>query len=152
MEKKNKHLFFWIAFPIGWALILAFVLFYFDMANGPLIWFILELSLLVAFFVVRVLFRSKKKWMRLLTWVGFFSTTIGIMSFNQTPYRKKSAAYYKNPVVINEPLQLNQGKVQGFYNEDKSVQVYAGIPYAQAERWKEPKEYTWEACKLGLTL
>ena len=149
MEKKNKHLFFWIAFPIGWALILAFVLFYFDMANGPLIWFIIELSLLVAFFVVRVLFRNKKKWMRLLTWVGFFSTTIGIMSFNQTPYRKKSAAYYKNPVVINEPLQLNQGKVQGFYNEDKSVQVYAGIPYAQAERWKEPKEYTWEGTLDG---
>ncbi len=149
MEKKNKHLFFWIAFPIGWTIILTFIIFYFDLANGPLIWFILELTLLVAFFLIRVLFRDKKKWMRLLTWVGFVFTTIAIMSFNQTPYRKKSAAYYKNPELIAEPLQLNQGKVQGFYNEDKSVQVYAGIPYAQAERWKEPKEYTWEGTLDG---
>ena len=38
----------------------------------------------------------------------------------------------------------DRGKVRGIYNEDKTVQIYAGIPYAKAERWKEPQEYTWE--------
>ena len=119
MEKKNKHLFFWIAFPIGWTLISLLLIFYFDLANGPLIWFILELLLLVAFFVVRVLFRDKKKWVRLVTWAAFLATTIAIIGFDKTAYIRKSAAYYKNPELITELLQLNQGKVQGFYNEDR---------------------------------
>ncbi len=90
-----------------------------------------------------MLFRDKKACMRLIVWAAFITLTITTISFNKTPYVRKSAAYYKNPELIAEPLQLNQGKVQGFYNEDKKVQVYAGIPYAQAERWKEPKAYTW---------
>ena len=148
-KKKKKHLFFWIAFPIGWSIITAIALFYFDLANGPLVWFILELVFLAAFFVVRVLFRDKKFWVRLLTWVGFISLTVGVVLLDQPEYRRKAAFYYKNPVVIAEPLQLNQGKVQGFYNEDQTVKVYTGIKYAQAERWKEPKEYTWEGIQDG---
>ena len=148
-KKKNKHLFFWIAFPIGWTLLNAIALFYFDLANGPLVWFILELIFLAVFFVVRVLLRDKKFWIRLLTWVGFVALTVGVVLLNQPQYRRKAAFYYNNPVKIAEPLQLNQGKVQGFYNEDQTVKVYAGIKYAQAERWKEPKEYTWEGIQDG---
>ena len=143
MDKK-KHLFFWIAFPIGWTIISLVLIFYYDLANGPLFWFIFQLVVLVAFFVVRLLIRDKKAWVRLITWGAFLITTFSVMSFNKTPYVKKSAVYYDNPVLIEEPLTLNQGKVKGFYNEDKTVQVFAGIPYATAERWKEPKEYTWD--------
>ena len=57
MKKKN-HLLFWILFPIGWTLITALLVFYFDLANGPLVFFILELVLLVVFFIVRTLFRT----------------------------------------------------------------------------------------------
>ena len=60
MEKKKNHLLFWILFPVCWAVITALLIFYFDLANGPLIWFILELVLLVVFFVVRVLLKEKK--------------------------------------------------------------------------------------------
>ena len=142
--KKNKHLLFWILFPIGWSLIALFLFFYYDLANGPLVWFILQVLALVAFFVVRVLFRNKKILFRLLTWAGFISLTISFIAFDQPIVSRKSAAYYKNPEKINEPLVLNQGKVQGIYNKDKDVRIYAGIPYAQAERWKEAKEYTWD--------
>ena len=148
-EKKHKHLFFWIAFPIGWTIISALLIFYFDLANGPLVWFIVELVFLVAFFLVRVLLREKKFWVRLLTWVGFIGLTVGVVLLDQTKYVRKSAAYYKNPVKIAEPLQLNEGKVQGIYNVDKTVQIYAGIPYAQAERWKEPKAITWTDVRDG---
>ena len=149
MKNTGKHLLFWILFPIGWTIITALLIFYFDLANGPLIWFILELVFLTAFFAIRVLFRKKKAWIRLLTWAGFIVLTISVMAFDKPYAKKKSAVYYDNPVLIEEPLQLNEGKVQGVYNEDKSVRVYAGIQYAKAERWKEPQAYTWEGVHDG---
>ena len=149
MKQKKNHLLFWILFPIGWAIITAILIFYFDLANGPLIWFILELVILAAFFVIRVVFRNKKTWIRLLTWAGLIVLTINVMAIDQPYAKKKRAVYYDNPVLIEEPLELNEGKVQGVYNEDKTVKVYAGIPYAKAERWKEPQAYTWEGVRDG---
>ena len=143
MKKKN-HLVFWILFPIGWMIITAFLIFYYDLANGPLVFFILQLILLVAFFIIKVLFRKKNFLIRFLSWVCFLGLTISFMSFSKPTTERKSAAYFKNPEQISEILELKQGKVQGFYNQDKSVRVYAGIKYAQAERWKEPQEYTWD--------
>lgn len=142
--KKKKHLLFWILFPIVWTLLSVLAVFYFDLANGPLIFFILELILLVVFFVFRVLIRNKRFLFRFLTWVCFIALTGVIIAVNQPGVSKKSAAYYDKPEKISEILQLNEGKVQGIYNKDKTVKIYAGIKYAQAERWKEPKAYTWE--------
>ena len=121
MEKKNKHLFFWIAFPIAWTIIFLLLLFINDLQNGPIVFLVLQIVILLAFFIVRVFFRDKKVWMRLIVWAVFITLTLTTLSFNKTPYVRKSAAYYKNPELIAEPLQLNEGKVQGFYNEDKKV-------------------------------
>ena len=142
--KKKRHLLFWILFPIGWSIITALLVFYFDLANGPIVFFILELVLLVAFFIARVLFRDRKILIRLLTWVSFIALTVAFVSLSTPTTVRKSAAYYSNPEVINEVLELNEGKVKGFYNQDKTVRVYAGIPYAKAERWKLPQTYTWD--------
>ena len=38
---NKKHIFFWIAFPIGWTLITLLLIFYYDLANGPLALFII---------------------------------------------------------------------------------------------------------------
>ena len=141
---NKKHIFFWIAFPIGWTLITLLLVFYYDLANGPLALFIIQLVVLVAFCVIRILFINKKLWMRLLTWAGMISVTIGLLAFAHPSYERRSAAYYQNPEKIEEVLQLNEGKVQGIYNVDKKVKIYAGIPYAKAERWKEAKTYTWD--------
>ena len=144
MKQNKKHILFWILFPLGWLVITALLVFYYDLANGPEWLFVIQIIVLIAFFVIRLLLLNKKIWMRLLTWLGFISLTIGIIAFNKPAITKKSAAYYSNPEKISEILELNEGKVQGFYSQDKKVKVYAGIPYAQAERWKEPKAYTWE--------
>ena len=144
MELFKKHRLFWILFPIGWTLITAFLLFFYDLTNGPLFLFIIQIVILLGFFAISVLFINKKWWMRLLTWVGFLAVTFTCISFSKPSVESKSAAFYQNPVRINEPLVLNQGKVQGIYNKDKSVQIYAGIPYAKAERWKLPQAYSWE--------
>ena len=142
--KSKKHLFFWIAFPIGWTLITLLLIFYYDLANGPLALFIIQLIVLVAFLVVRIFFINKKLWMRLVTWAAMICVSISLIAFSQPRYERKSAAYYDNPEKINEVLELNEGKVQGIYNVDKKVKIYAGIPYAKAERWKEPVAYTWD--------
>ena len=140
MKQKKKHLAFWIIFPICWTLLSSVIIFYMDFANGPLVWFILELVLLVGLFVARVLLLNSKKRFKLITWGAFVVLTIGVLCFDKPGYYKKSAAYYDNPVLVETPLTLTRGKVQGFYTEDKQVEVYAGIPYAKAERWKEPQE------------
>ena len=147
--KKNNHLLFWILFPIIWSVIAFLLVFLFDLSNGPVIWFILELLLLVALFVLRVLFRDKKFWVRAATWGGFAVLVISCLVFCKPSVVSKKAYYYDNPQLIEEPLTLNEGKVQGVYNEDKSVKIYAGIQYAEAERWKEPQAHTWEGVHDG---
>ena len=81
--QKKKHIGFWISFPIGWSLLTALLIFYFDLANGPLIWFILELVLLVALAAVRIIFLGKKKWIALATWGSFIVLTISVIGFAQ---------------------------------------------------------------------
>ena len=141
MPSKKKHIAFWIIFPIVMSLITAITIFYFDLANGPLIWFILELVIIAAFVTIRILFRDKKFWIRLLTWVGFVSLTIPVVLLCKPTTERKSAAYYSNPTPIAETLNVSSGKVKGIYNVDNTVKIYAGIPYATAERWKEPVAY-----------
>ena len=148
-RQKKKHIGFWISFPIGWTLLSAFLIFYFDLANGPLIWFIFELILLVALAVTRIIFLGKKKWIALVTWGTFIVLTISLMGFATPLEAKKDATFQKNPTKVEEILHLNEGDVQGYYNKDKSVKIYAGIQYAKAERWKEPEAYTWEGVHDG---
>ena len=147
--QKKKYIGFWISFPIGWSLLTALLIFYFDLANGPLIWFILELVLLVALAVVRIIFLGKKKWIALATWGSFIVLTISVISFAKPVEAKKAATFQDSPTKVEEILHLNEGDVQGYYNKDKSVKIYAGIQYAKAERWKEPEAYTWEGTRDG---
>ena len=149
---KKKHIAFYIAFPIGITLLFAFILFYFDLANGPLALFILALVNLVALVIVSLIFLNKRIWVRLLPWAGFVMVFTILVSLAKPAVQEKSPAYYANPVEISETLKLNNGEVKGIYNEDKSVEIYAGIPYAEAPigdlRWKEPVPVKdWEGVK-----
>ena len=148
-EQKKKHIAFWIIFPIGWTLLSALLIFYFDLANGPLVFFVFELVFLVALFVLRVLFRDKKKWVHLTIWGSFILLTISNMGFAQPSTRKFDATFSDNPTKVEDVLHLNEGDVQGYYNKDKTVKIYAGIKYAKAERWKEPEAFTWDGVRDG---
>ena len=148
-EQKKKHVGFWISFPIGWTLLSALLIFYFDLANGPLVWFIFELLLLVTLAVVRIIFLNKKKWGHLTIWGSFIVLTISVLGFAQPVEAKKDATYQSSPTRVEDVLHLNEGDVQGYYNKDKSVKIYAGIQYAKAERWKEPEAFTWEGIRDG---
>lgn len=140
---KNKHLVFWIIFPIIYLLISALVIFYMDLANGPVIMFILSIVLLLGLLVVRILLLNKRFIYRLLTWMIFIGLMALLILFDKPIVREKSIAFYNNPTSTNV-IETNNGKIEGLYNEDKSVMMFGGIPYAKAPvgelRWKEPQD------------
>jgi len=149
MKIFRKSLLFWIFFPLGWTILAALLVFYFDLADGPLFFFVLELVLLVTLFALRVIFRGKKWWVKLTIWGAFSVLTISNIVFCKPTEVLPNAYFYANPVYIEKPLELNEGKVKGVYSEDQKIELYAGIQYAKAERWKEPEPYTWEGVKDG---
>jgi para-nitrobenzyl esterase len=67
------------------------------------------------------------------------------------PYKNVPAVANRNPEVT-DVVHVIQGDLTGVYNEDKSVKVYAGIPYAKAPigdlRFKEPQQpESWEGTR-----
>lgn len=146
MEEKKKqnilNILFWVILSLISLFVLIIILIYFDLANGPLVFFIFELILFTSAIVARVLLRGKKFYFRMIPTLSFILLSVLLMSVSQPTVSRKSAAYYSNPKKT-EVLKLDVGDIQGVYSKDKQVEIYAGIPYAKAERWKEPEAYTW---------
>ena len=73
--------------------------------------------------------------------LGFLALTACVIYLSWPPVRHVPAVAVKNPAKT-EIRETNYGPVRGVFNEDKSVEVYAGIPYAKPPvgdlRWKEP--------------
>jgi para-nitrobenzyl esterase len=119
------------------------IIFYLDLANGPLVLFIFELLLIIVYVVFRIILFKSKFRKRLLLFIAFGLLTGLIIIFARPSEAIKSAVKYDNPKKT-DILEIENGKIQGVYNEKNDVLVYAGIPYAKAPigdlRWKEPKD------------
>ena len=141
MGKKSTIVFF-IIFPIISIFILFVILFYYDLANGPLYLFIISLVLFVICVTFRLLLRNKKFVIRMIPTLALLLGNALLIPFAKPDYVVFNAV--NSEIIRTEELQLRDGKVVGTYNKDKTVQVYAGIPYAKAPigelRWKEPQE------------
>lgn len=137
----KKHLIFWIVYPIVMAIITTLLVFFFDLTNGPLILFIFLMIGVAAFIALSIFLLNKKILFKIIAWFGFVAYSITMLVFSHPSEIYKSAVDFDNPEKT-EVLTLANGKIQGVYNKDKTVQVYAGIPYAKAPvgdlRWKEP--------------
>ena len=143
----KKHIAFWIIFPIATILLFLITLFYMDLANGPIVYFILELIAIAAFVVLSILFINKRKRIRLIPILAIIATTILFFALSHPSKAVKRAV--DGNATETEILALKNGDIKGLYTEDKSVEVYAGIPYAKPPvgdlRWKEPVEVdNWE--------
>ena len=112
-----------------------------DLANGPLVLFILELIAFVGFIVSSILLMNKRKLIRMIPFLSILAITalFFILSKPKTEYKRATRGNTKE----TEVLTLKNGDIKGLYTEDLDVEVYAGIPYAEAPigdlRWKEPK-------------
>ena len=150
MSKPGKIV-FWITFPITVLSIAFAFVFYFDLANGPLILFIIALVALVIAAAVRVLLRHKKFLVRMIPTLALLLTSLIVLPLAKPGVKEKSVAYFDNPEKT-EVLHLANGDVQGLYSEDKKVEIYGGIPYAEPPinelRWKEPIDVKdWDGVK-----
>lgn len=80
---------------------------------------------------------------KLITWGCFILVLVVNMLFTRPQIKNVPAVEVKNP-HITEVVQVKQGNLRGVYNEDKTVRVYAGIPYAAPPvgdlRFKEPQD------------
>ncbi|MBQ7203956.1 MAG: carboxylesterase family protein [Eubacterium sp.] len=138
-DKNKKPILFFVI------LILCAIVFFavMELAKNTVIGWIVAAVLFVLYAVAEVKIIKDKKWyVRLLCRVCFFALLGGTMALTQPPYKCVPAVDNKNPAVT-EVVSVNEGDLTGVLNADKSVEVYAGIPYAAPPvgelRWKEPQ-------------
>ncbi len=99
---------------------------------------------LIAAFVVLhgKLLYGKPFILRLGSWLVFFAALFALLKLSAPPEVRLPAVDVKNPELT--PVRtVEEGRLTGVYNADKSVEVYAGVPYAKPPvgelRWKAPE-------------
>lgn len=129
----------WIVFGIFFVLVSLIMLFILDLLNGPMYLLFIEIGVLAFAFVLRILFIKKKVRYHLLSFLLIVICNIPIFALAHPSVETLSPTKVINKTEV---LTLENGEIVGTYNEDKTVRIYAGIPYAEAPvgelRWKEP--------------
>lgn len=115
-------------------------------------WAILLVLFIGAFLLHKKVFSEKKFPLRLLAFVGFLVLICVVFKLSAPPQKQVPAVDVKNPEAT-DVVTVAQGDLTGVYNEDKSVEVYAGIPYAAPPvgdlRWKEPQPpESWDGVRV----
>lgn len=135
----------WIALAVV-ALIFAALL----VLSKNTVWgWVLAIVLFVGF--VLMMRRTGGAWLHFACWMGLLVLLGLTLKLTEAPFRAIPAVPGKNPAVT-ETVRVAQGELTGVYNEDGSVEVYAGIPYAKPPvgelRWVEPQEPdSWEGVR-----
>lgn len=83
-------------------------------------------------------------WMkRIGFWIIFLVCLVVTVMISWPPVRNVKAVNVKNP-EYTDIITISQGQLQGVLNEEHTVEVFAGIPYAKPPvgdlRWKEPQD------------
>ncbi|MEE1261821.1 carboxylesterase family protein [Ruminococcus sp.] len=134
-----------IIFVIFSAFIFAFMLVVLELNKNILLGFILAAVFTAGFyFLHHLIVKRKNKWyLKIGAWVGWLAVLAGVLFITWPPVQAVPAVSVKNPETT-EIISLSNGDLQGVYNEDKSVEVFTGIPYAKPPvgelRWKEPQD------------
>lgn len=101
-------------------------------------------SLVIAGMIVtRVLKKDRVKgFTGFLLWVAF----LALLSVNlmiSAPKEQRVPAFEGRKPVVTGVVSIDQGDITGVYNGDRTVEIYAGIPYAKPPvgdlRWREPE-------------
>ncbi len=73
--------------------------------------------------------------------VGFFCSTIFLSCTSQSNLVNASNA---SIIISTDEVSVEGGKIRGIFNQEGSVEIYAGIPFAAPPigdlRWKEPQD------------
>lgn len=124
-----------------------------ELSKNQLFGWILAAALFVGFVFLsgKVMYQTKW-WAWLLTWIGLIVLLFGVGKLSAPPYRAIPAVDVKNPELTGI-ITVSEGRIQGVYNKDKTVEVYTGIPYAKPPvgelRWKAPEDpEAWEGVRV----
>ena len=127
------------------ALVFLLMLAVLELNKNTVAGFVILLLVTAGFYTVhRLIVRKKNKWyLKLAAWAGWLVLFVGVLFLSWPSVQAVPAVDAKNPEKT-DIISVTQGDLQGVYNEDKSVEVYAGIPYAKSPvgelRWKEPQD------------
>ena len=125
-----------------------------ELSKNMIIGWVIGIILAAAFIVLRFYLKSKKKnkkGIMALCWLGFFVLLGANLALTSPPEKQVPAVANANPDVT-DVIHVNEGDITGVYNEDHSVAVYAGIPFAAPpvddRRFKEPQPAeSWDGVK-----
>ena len=145
--KKNSGFTVWI---ILLAVLFALVL---EFSRNTLPGWILAAALFVLFLkIYRRILKKKSGLLRFLGWAAFLLLLVLDLFLTAPPYRAIPAVEGSSPEAT-AVVHVTQGDLTGVFNPEKTVEVYAGIPYAQPPvgelRWKEPQDPSpWEGVRV----
>jgi para-nitrobenzyl esterase len=134
-----------IIFLILSALLFALMLVILELNKNTLLGFILAAVIAAGFYAVhRLIIKKKSQWhLKCAAWIIWFALFIGVVFLTWPPSQSVPAVNVKDP-ELTEIVTVKQGDLQGVYSEDKSFEIYAGVPYAEPPvgelRWKEPQD------------
>ena len=132
-------------FVIFSALLLALMLVILELNKNTVIGFILAAVIAAGFYAVhRLIIKKNNKWyLKCAAWFIWLALFVGVVFLTWPPIQSVPAVNVKNP-ELTDIVTVRQGDLQGVYSEDKSYEVYAGVPYAEPPvgelRWKEPQD------------
>ena len=134
-----------VLFVIFSALIFLLMIAVLELNKNTVFGFILASAVTAGFYIAhRFIVKRKDKWyLKLASWLLWLLLFAGVLFLTWPPVQAVPAVSVKNPESTGV-ITVAQGELQGVYNEDKSVEVYTGIPYAKPPvgelRWKEPQD------------
>ncbi len=144
MKKKKKK-----GFVILFVIVAVLFGLLLELSKNTIWGWVLFAVVMTGFFFLHQKVLEERKWVvRLLAWAGLFAVLFVLFRISYPPYALVPAVNVKNPEKTGV-LTIAQGDLTGVLNEDKTVEVYAGIPYAKAPvgelRWREPEAAVpWE--------
>ena len=113
--------------------------------NKNTLWgFVLLLAATVGFVLLYTKALQGSRWyVKLLGYLGYLAVFALILFFTWPPTRAVPAYEGKTP-LYTEPVHLDKGDARGVVIADGTVELYAGIPYAQPPIgdlcWREPQD------------
>ncbi len=150
MERNEKMKKKFIVFALLFLLVFAAL---FELGKNTLWgWAALIVLFVLAFVLHKKVFAKRKLLVRLPLFVLLLVCAGVIFKFSGPPAKQIPAVDVKNPEATGV-VRVAQGDLTGVYNADKSVEVYAGIPFAAppvgALRWKEPQPpASWDGVRV----
>lgn len=119
--------------------------------NTLLGWILSVIAFLLFLYIYKIPLSDKSNWFKFLAWIVLFAVLVVVGKISSPPVKAIPAVSAKDPAVT-DLVTVKQGDLTGVLNEDETVEVYAGIPYAKPPvgdlRWKEPQEpESWEGTR-----